>query len=44
MGINVMSMSSVPVCDKYFGAPATEFSTLLEVSEAITINVHASCT
>ena len=28
----------------YFWAPALEFSTLLEVTEAGTIHVHASCT
>ena len=28
----------------YFWAPALEFSTLLEVTEAGTILVHASCT
>ena len=28
----------------FFGAPALEFSTLLEVTEAGTIHVNASCT
>ena len=30
--------------ENYFWAPALEFSTLLEVTEAGTIHVHASCT
>ena len=27
----------------YFGAPPPEFSTLLEVTEAVTMYVHGSC-
>ena len=29
--------------DTYFGAKALEFSTLLEVTEVVTMYVHASC-
>ena len=33
------------MCDTYFGTPALEFSTLLEVTEAVTLYVQASqCT
>ena len=42
--IKSMSVSSSEVCDLYFLAPALEFSTLLEVTNAETIYVHASCT
>ena len=32
------------MCDRYFGTPALEFSTLLEVTEAVTLYVQAICT
>ena len=32
------------VCDMYVGAPALEFATLLEVTKAVPLYVHASCT
>ena len=37
-----MSISSSEVYDTYFWAPALEFSTLLEVTNAEIIYVHAS--
>ena len=37
-----MSIFTSEVCDTYFWAPALEFSTLLEVTNAETIYVHAS--
>ena len=50
IGVKVMSISSLPVCvcvcvcNTYFETPALEFSTLLKVTEAPTMYVHASCT
>ena len=35
---------SIRVEATYFGAPAVEYSTLLEVTEASTIHDHPSCT
>ena len=32
------------VCDTYFGAPPPEFSTLLEINEAVIMYVHVRCT
>ena len=32
------------VCNTYFATPDLEFSTLLEVTEAITMYVYANCT
>ena len=31
-------------CDMYVGAPALEFATLLEVTKAVPLYVHAGCT
>ena len=44
IGVKVMSVSSLPVCNTYFGTPALEFSWRLKVTEAPAMYVHASCT
>ena len=42
--VELIAVWSIRVGGTYFWAPALEFSTLLEVTEAGTILVHASCT
>ena len=44
MRVELIAVWSIRVGGTYFWAPALEFSTLLEVTEAGTILVHASCT
>ena len=44
MKVELIALRSIRVGGTYFWAPALEFSTLLEVTEAGTIHVHASCT
>ena len=44
MRVELIALRSIRVGGTYFWAPALEFSTLLEVTEAGTIHVHASCT
>ena len=44
MRVELIAVWSIRVGGTYFWAPALEFSTLLELTEAGTILVHASCT
>ena len=44
MRVELIALRSLLVVGTYFWSPALEFSTLLEVTEAGTIHVHASCT
>ena len=44
MRVELIALRSIRVGGTYFWVPALEFSTLLEVTEAGTIHVHASCT
>ena len=44
MRVELIALRSIREGGTYFWAPALEFSTLLEVTEAGTIHVHASCT
>ena len=44
MKVELIALWSIGVRGTFFGGPALEFSTLLEVTEAGTIHVHASCT
>ena len=42
-GKSYVDIVIVTVYDTYFGAPALEFSTLLEVTEAVIMYIHTSC-
>ena len=42
--VELIALRSIRVGGTYFWVPALEFSTLLEVTEAGTIHVDASCT
>ena len=44
MRVELIALRSIRVGGTYFWVPALEFSTLLEVTEAGTIHVYASCT
>ena len=44
MEVELIALRSKRVGVTYFGAPVLEFSTLLEVTEAGTVHVYASCT
>ena len=44
MSVELIAVRSIRVGVTKFWAPALEFSTLLQVTEASTIHVHASCT
>ena len=44
MEVELIALRSIRVGVTYFGASVLEFSTLLEVTEAGTVHVHASCT
>ena len=43
MRVELIALRSIREGGTYFWAPALEFSTLLEVTEAGTIHVHARC-
>ena len=43
-GGSYVHIITASVCDMYYEALDLEFSTLLEVTEAVTLYVHASCT
>ena len=42
--VGLIALRSIRVEATYFGAPALEYSTLLEVTEASSIHDHPSCT
>ena len=44
MRVELIALRSIRVGGTYFWVPALEFSTLMEVTEAGTIHVYASCT
>ena len=44
MRVGLIALRSIRVKAPYFGAPALEYSMLLEVTEASTIHDHPSCT
>ena len=44
MRVELIALLSICEGATYFGTPALEYSTLLEVTEASTIHDHPSCT